>query len=108
MISSTPLPLGALVDEVGAFSQGLNGIGHGDTALAGAEQGMIIFGIADADGVVMGDAHFGKRGEHAGGLIDAGGQDHDRALVVDDLKFQAEFANDGENFGVFRLAQRPR
>ena len=89
MISSTPLPLGAAVDDIGALFQRLDGVGHGDPALAGAEQGVIVFGIADADGVVMGDAHFGKRGEQAGALIDAGRQDHGRAFVVDDLQFQS-------------------
>src|SRR5438309_3921419 len=92
--------VGSAGDMVSPLSQGWNGVGYGDAALAGAEQGVVIFGVADGDGVVMGDAHFGKRGEQAGALIDAGGQNHDRALVIDDLKFQSEFANDGENLGV--------
>src|SRR4029077_15441789 len=64
---------------------------------------MIVFSIAHGDGIVMRDAYLRKGGEQACSLIDAGGQDHNRALVVDNLEFQSEVANNGKNFGVLGL-----
>ncbi len=97
------LAIGGAGCDIGPLFQGRNGIGHGNATLASVEQGMIVFSVADADGVVMGEAHFGKGREEAGSLVDAGGQNHDRAFVVNDLKFQPEFANYGENPGVLLL-----
>ena len=95
--------VGRAAGEVGPLSECFNGIGNGDSTFPRVEQGMIVFSVAHRDGIVMGKTYLGKRGEQACTFIDSRRQNHDRALVVGDLEFQTEVANDGKNFGVLGL-----
>src|SRR5205807_3373250 len=52
------LAVGGAGGKVSPLSQGLDGVGNGYAALAGAEQGMVILSIADGHDVVMREAHF--------------------------------------------------
>src|ERR1700730_5916759 len=64
---------------------------------------MIVFRIANRDSVVFGQSQLRKSSEQSGGLVHTGRQNHDRALVVDHLKFKSQMVNDLEHSGVLRF-----
>ena len=77
--------------------------GHG--ALGELEERVVVRGVADGDDFVPRQAHREQRAREAGGLVDAGGEDHHRLAVEDDLQLQAEViegVDDGVLVGVLR------
>lgn len=60
--------IGLLEDNVGSVLKRPHRIGDRDRELAGIEEGRIILGVADPDGVVRGDPELGEDLEEPGGL----------------------------------------
>ena len=84
-------------DEVGGILEGGQGIGHCGGHLAMHQEGMVVFRIAHADGVVRGKLHRGEGCRQTGGLVDARRQHHHRALVEDHLQLQPQLVDGGKH-----------
>ena len=93
-------------DEVGALLQRVERVGHRHAALAGSQHRMIVFRVADRDGVSLREAQLAQRDGKAGLLVDAGRQQHHRALVEDDLQLESELADHFHRLELMRLAHR--
>ncbi len=93
-------------DDVGAFLELGQGVGHGRRAPAQGEKGMIVLGVADADDAVRRQTQFVQRRFQSGGLVDAGGQHHDRVLVEDDVHLQSQVADRLQNGRLVRTPGR--
>ena len=70
---------------------------HRDGTAARGEKRMIVLGVADTDDVLGSDAHLPECGEQTGGLVYTRRQYHHRALVEDELEFEPELFNRGQN-----------
>ena len=67
---------------------------------------MIVFGIANAHGVVDGELQAFERTLEAGGFVHPGRQDHHGPLVEDHLKLETEIANHIQHDGLVGLPGR--
>ena len=93
----------AIGDKIDPVFERLNRVRNGDGTLAATQEGMVIFGIADADDVVAGEFQFGEGAIESCHLVDAGGQHHDGAFVEDDLQFEPELTDAFENRDLVRM-----
>ena len=87
-----PVPLRC--HPIHVLLQRLQGVSHRNGAFAHVKKGMIVFRIADAHHVMGGETELEKRRSQSGRLVHAGWQNHDSPFVEDDLKLEAEIAND--------------
>ena len=69
------------------FDRG-QGIGDRGGAAAQTQKSTVVLRVADADNFVRRQVHFPEGGAQAARLVDAGGQDHNGALVEDYLQIQ--------------------
>lgn len=93
-------------DPIGVLFEGGQSVSDGNGAFAHFEKGVIIFGVADAGDIARREPEMFEACEETGGFIDAGGQDHDGALIKDDLQFQAELADGLEDSAFVGLLGR--
>lgn len=98
-----PIAMIALGDQIGVFLEHRDGIRDGDGAFAEIEEGVVVLSIADPGDVVQRQAQLRERHFQARGLVDAGGQNHDRPFVEDDLQLQAKIPDDFQHRGLVRL-----
>ena len=89
--------------QVGLDFDAVQRVRDRDRAAAHREKRVVVLGIADADHVVRRQTTLGQGGDEPACLVDAGGQDHDRALVEHDRQLEAELANRIENDVLHRL-----
>jgi len=80
-------------DQVGLVLDRRQRIGDGDRKAARLHESMVVLGVADGHDIVGGQAEIVERRLQAARLVDAGWQDHHRALVEDDLQFEPEVPN---------------
>jgi hypothetical protein len=92
-------------DQVGAVAQRRQRVGHGDAALAGGQERVVVLGVAHADGVAWREPERVERGGQAGALVDAAREHHDGALVEDDLQLEPEVVDLLEHVELMRLAR---
>ena len=92
-------PVGALLDE-------RERIGHRHAALAEPEEGVVVLRVAHAHAVVRGESQLEQRGFEPRRLVHSGRQDHDRALVEDDLELEPEVPDGLEHSRLVRLPGR--
>ena len=69
-----------------------------------AEHHQVVLRVAHRDGVAQRETQLVEGGGEAGLLVDAGGQDHHRALVEDDLVLEAQLAHHLDRVDLVRLA----
>jgi hypothetical protein len=89
---------------VGPFLDERERVGHRHPALAEPEEGVVVLRVAHAHAVVRGESQLHERGFEPRGLVHSRGQDHDGALVEDDLELESEVP-DGLKHG--RLVRVP-
>src|SRR5262245_28244326 len=65
-------------------------VGHRHRTFAEAEKSVVVFGVADAYGVVRRESQLVERRLEPSRLVHARRQNHDRALIEDHLKFQPQ------------------
>lgn len=88
---------GNLIDVLFEFGQG---VGDGGGEAAEGQEGLVVFGVADADGLLGSEAEVSDGGGQSGGLVDAARQDHDGVLVEDDLEGELKFVDEGGGGGL--------
>jgi len=88
--------------EVGLLPQRGERVGDGDGALAGLQEGVVVLGVSDPDGIVRRQPQLPERGRQTRPLVHSGGEHHDRAFVEDDLQLQAELADRFDGGGLVR------
>jgi hypothetical protein len=95
MVDQLPdaLPPGSAGDQVGLGPDALERVRDRDGAAAHGEERVVVLRVADGDHVVRRQTTLDQRRGEAARLVDTRGQDHDRALVEDDLQLEAEPAN---------------
>ena len=79
------------------------GVGDGDGAAAGAQEGLIVLGIADAHDIVQRQAQRLERALEPPGLVDIARQHHHRALVEDNVQLKGELADGLQHSFLVRL-----
>ena len=79
------------------------GVLHRHRVLGELEQRQVVLAVADRDQVVARHSELAQRSPHARGLVDAGGQHHERARVGDELEVELQLAQRGADFGLVRL-----
>src|SRR5690606_32988573 len=93
-------------DEIRLVLDGRQRVRDGRGELAEPQERVVILGVADADDVVRRDREALERSLEAGRLVDAGRQDHDRALVEYDLQLEPVVADRLEHRRRMRLPGR--
>ncbi len=93
-------------DPIGPLLHERQRVGDRHAALAEPEKGVVVLGVAHADAVVRREPQLEQRGVQAGRLVRARRQDHDRALVEDDLQLEAEIADRVEDDAFIGLPRR--
>ena len=93
----------AFGDNVGALLQKGQRVSDGDPAFTSRQQGMVVFGIADAHHVVKRDAEFVQRHLESSSLVHAGGKHHYCALIENHLQLKPQVVNGLEHSFLLRL-----
>ena len=92
-------PIGPLLDQ-------RQRIGDRDAAFTDPDERMVVLGVTHAHAVVRRQPQLEQRGFQAGGLVRARRQDHDRALVENDLQLEPEITDRLEHRALIRLPGR--
>ena len=67
------------------------------------EQRQVVLAVADRNQIVARHSELAQCSPHARGLVDAGGQHHERARVGDELEIELQLAQRSADFGLVRL-----
>src|SRR5215510_3055893 len=78
-------------------------VGHRHRTFAEAEKSVVVFGVADAYGVVRRESQLVERRLEPRRLVHARRQNHDRALIEDHLKFQPQVVDGFQDRRLMRL-----
>src|SRR6185437_13035490 len=76
---------------------GLQGILHGRAKFAMTEESVVVFSVAHAGDIVLGESEFVEGGTESGEFIHSGRQDHHGAFIEDDIQFKTVIADCIEN-----------
>ena len=101
-----PLTASAVGDQIGRVLHRRQGVGDRDRAAADREKRMVVLRVAHRHDIMAGEAELMQRRIEPAGLVDAGRQDHHRALVEGDLQLQPQLADRVEDDRLHRLPGR--
>ena len=92
--------------KVGGVLQHRQGVGDRNPALAEAQEGVIVLGVANADHVVGRQTELAERLGEAGRLAQARRQHHHGVFVERHMQLEPEITDDLEDRGLMRLPGR--